>query len=82
MQFFQALGLVQSIGFAAVPPSVRKASGFPSSLCNSLEATPRTAKPLLNVGLNGKPEAFRTGGGKAAQLKSKLYRLTFRDNLR
>jgi len=27
------------------------------------------AKPLLFYGANGKPETFRTGGGKAAKLR-------------
>ena len=35
-----------------------------------LAATPPEAKPLLILETNGKPEAFRTGGGKAANVKS------------
>jgi len=58
---------------AALPPSVRKASGFTSQyltysarLCLAVgEAKPHAENT------NGKPQAFRTGAGKAAEI-SKL----------
>ena len=57
---------------AALPHPLRKASGFPAvSLVVKREALPRhsgEAKPHTRKRLSslGKPEAFRKGGGKAA----------------
>ena len=54
-------------GYAAVPLPVRKASGFPSSqqLIWRLGRPRQSLSGLLRH--YGKPEAFRTGGGKAAK---------------
>ena len=51
---------------AAVPLPVRKASGFPSSQ-QLIRRLGRPRQSLLIVRGSGKPEAFRTGGGKAAK---------------
>jgi len=52
-------------GYAAVPPPVRKAFGFPSGIqeWRGLASGGVAAKESR---ADGKPEAFRTGGGKAA----------------
>ncbi|HZJ42678.1 MAG TPA: hypothetical protein VFD63_02840, partial [Pyrinomonadaceae bacterium] len=54
------------MGLAALPHSVRKASGFPSARLN-YQRLRRGRRSLGLWGwLVGKPEAFRTEGGKAA----------------
>ena len=59
------------MSFVALPQPVRKASGFPVDGLMYYEAPPRKvveAEPQeeeKRVG-DGKPEAFRTGRGKAA----------------
>jgi hypothetical protein len=59
--------------FVAVPPPVRKASGFrkPVKIKERLRLGRRSRSSELL--LDGKPEAFRTGGGEAAINKTKLH---------
>jgi len=58
--------------FAAVPPSVRKASGFPWAESNlnrgylPRRRTRQIASIEARVGLCGKAQPFRTDGGEAA----------------
>ena len=62
------------MGLAALPHSVRKASGFPSALLN-YQRLRRGRRSLGLWGwLVGKSEAFRTEGGKAAFNGSKATR--------
>ena len=46
-----------------------------------LAATPHEAKPLLILETKGKPEAFRTGGGKAAKRQICIWQLEIGDVL-
>ena len=47
--------------YAALPPSVRKASGFPSSLQLFWRLCRPRRSHYFFYGANGKPDAFRTG---------------------
>jgi len=50
---------------AALPHTLRKASGFPSTLSNSLAAMPPRHSLTTLFDTYGKPEAFRKECGKA-----------------
>jgi hypothetical protein len=52
--------------FAALPPAVRKASGFPAIHTKIRGYAFRRRSRQKVRSLVGKPEAFRTGSGKAA----------------
>jgi hypothetical protein len=52
---------------AALPQSVRKAYGFPSSQNNLLRLRLTRRSRTNQKATLGKPEAFRTEGGKAAR---------------
>jgi hypothetical protein len=55
--------------FAALPPDVRKASGFPAtfdSIISRLRLEPEAKPPTINQKRsNGKAQPFRTSGGEA-----------------
>jgi hypothetical protein len=65
--------------FAAVPPSVRKASGFPGAESNlnrgylPRRPTRHTASIEAKVRLCGKAQPFRTDSGEAANLTGQLF---------
>ena len=66
MKAWDALDENLKDAYAALPPPVRKASGFPfAPLENERLRLGRLGRQKGCV-LDGKPEAFRTGGGKAA----------------
>jgi len=49
---------------AAVPPDVRKGYAFPVRACFSIGLRPGLSPKMIQTGI-GKPEAFRTSGGRA-----------------
>src|SRR4029077_17932187 len=63
---------------AALPLDVRKGSAFPGLACDTFEATPPMnpeAQPRRNLVREvGKPEAFRTSGGRAVSNDSRERR--------
>ena len=70
MKAWDALDENLKDAYAALPPPVRKASGFPfAPLENERLRLGRLGRQKGCV-LDGKPEAFRTGGGKAAVSQS------------
>src|ERR1043166_9363758 len=66
--------------FAAWPPDVRKGSAFPFGLmlCN---ARLRLAREKLLINQAGRPEAFRTSGGRAAKIRPARLQQIFRIEL-
>ena len=57
------------VSLAALPLSLRKASGFPSAFSRAFEATPRRHSRKSVLRLIGKAKPFRKESGKAAQTR-------------
>src|SRR5208282_4846542 len=69
----RARGRVKVVGKAALPPAVRKASGFPARRASLLPlgsagrlSLPAEPRGLVRAEALGKAKPFRTAGGRAA----------------